>query len=156
MQPLASKASVVIDTNVVLDMWVYKNKDVEALKAALYRADVLWIATDVMRQELSRVLSYPHIHARLISAGLSPEEVMGSFDSLVGVVVVAPKSPYTCKDPDDQMFIDLAAAHKATLVSKDKCVLTMKNRLSRLGVSVVKVWTDELTPSSSPHISFSL
>ena len=38
------------------------------------------------------------------------------------------------------VFIDLAVAHGAALVSKDKAVLTMRNRLARLGVSVTKVW----------------
>ena len=151
MQPLPHlqpKASVVIDTNVALDMLVYKDKDVEGLKAALQGAVIEWIATDVMRQELSRVLMYPHINARLASAGLSTVDVMSYFDALVVLKDVAPKSPYTCKDPDDQMFIDLASTHRATLVSKDKCVLTMRNRLSRLGVGVVKIWTDELiTPT---------
>lgn len=40
----------------------------------------------------------------------------------------------TCADPDDQGFIDLAVAHRAPLLSKDRAVLTMKRRLERLGV----------------------
>jgi predicted nucleic acid-binding protein len=49
---------------------------------------------------------------------------------------VAPKAPYTCKDPDDQKFIDLAVAHQASLLSKDKAVLVMRKRLLKLGVSL--------------------
>ena len=40
----------------------------------------------------------------------------------------------TCKDPDDQKFIDLAVAHGATLLSKDRAVLALKKRLERLDV----------------------
>ena len=41
---------------------------------------------------------------------------------------------YTCKDADDQKFIDLAVQHGAALHSKDAEVLCMKKRLERCGV----------------------
>jgi predicted nucleic acid-binding protein len=47
---------------------------------------------------------------------------------------VAPKASVTCKDPDDQRFIDLAVAHRAQLLSKDKAILCMRKRLLALGV----------------------
>jgi len=53
-------------------------------------------------------------------------------------VVAAPKAPYTCKDPDDQVFIDLAVAHQATLYSKDHAVLAMRGRLAKLNTPVLK------------------
>ena len=37
------------------------------------------------------------------------------------------------------VFIDLAVAHQATLYSKDKYVLALKNRLARLGIVVVSL-----------------
>jgi predicted nucleic acid-binding protein len=40
----------------------------------------------------------------------------------------------TCSDADDQIFIDLAVAHQAVLLSKDQAVLTMRKRLLALGV----------------------
>jgi predicted nucleic acid-binding protein len=67
--------------------------------------------------------------------------VLREFDRLAQWQAVAEKAAYTCKDPDDQKFIDLAVAHSAALVSKDKAVLTMRNRLARVGVSVMKAWT---------------
>ena len=42
----------------------------------------------------------------------------------------------SCKDPDDQKFIDLALAQRATLYSKDKYVLALRNRLARLNIEV--------------------
>jgi predicted nucleic acid-binding protein len=51
-----------------------------------------------------------------------------------------------CNDADDQKFIDLAVAHQALLISKDKEVLRLKNRLARLGVAVWPVWAP---PASS-------
>ena len=41
-----------------------------------------------------------------------------------------------CRDPDDQMFIDLAVAHRAQLLSKDALVLRLARRLRPLGVVV--------------------
>jgi predicted nucleic acid-binding protein len=41
-----------------------------------------------------------------------------------------------CSDPDDQVFIDLAVAHRALLLSKDRAVLSMKKRLALRGVAV--------------------
>ena len=59
------------------------------------------------------------------------------FDALVQLVEVAPRVRYICKDADDQKFIDLAVAHQALLISKDKAVLTMARRLRTLGVETI-------------------
>jgi predicted nucleic acid-binding protein len=68
------------------------------------------------------------------------QDVLGHFDRWTNIQAVAPKAPYVCKDEDDQKFIDLAVAHQALLLSKDKQVLRLTNRLARLGVGVSKFW----------------
>jgi predicted nucleic acid-binding protein len=93
-----------------------------------------------MREELRRVLAYPQVARRLESRQLSAEAVLDAFDGRAQIAAVAPKAPYTCKDTDDQQFIDLAVAHNATLLSKDKAVLCMGKRLARLGVAVSRQW----------------
>ena len=62
------------------------------------------------------------------------KDVLAQFDRHTTIVDVPPKAPVTCADPDDQIFIDLAVAHQAILISKDKAVLTMKKRLAALHV----------------------
>ena len=47
-----------------------------------------------------------------------------------------PRVAYVCKDADDQKFIDLAAAHRAILLSKDKAVICMRKRLLTLDAHV--------------------
>ena len=101
---------------------------------------VTWLATPVMREELRRVLDYPQVLKRLASRTLTAEGVLAAFDARVQIVEVAPKAPYTCKDGDDQQFIDLAVQHRATLLSKDKAVLCMRKRLATLGVAVGRQW----------------
>jgi predicted nucleic acid-binding protein len=50
------------------------------------------------------------------------------------------KASVTCGDPDDQKFIDLAVAHRCTLVSKDHEVLRMRKRLALLDVRALPCW----------------
>lgn len=125
---------VVLDTNIVLDLWVFDNPPSQPLRALLEQRQVQWFATAHMRAELERVLGYPHIAQRLSKAGLLPSTVLEHFDTHAQLQPDAPKAPYSCKDPDDQCFIDLAVQHQARLWSKDAQVLCMKNRLARCGV----------------------
>ena len=129
--------TIVLDTNIVLDLWLYLDPTTPALLEALTSKRVDWVATQVMRDELERVLTYPHIVLRMQKGGLVAEDVLAQFDQFARVVPVADRAPYVCKDADDQKFIDLACAYSCRLVSKDKAVLTMRNRLARVGVSVV-------------------
>lgn len=82
-----------------------------------------------MRDELARVLAYPKVTPRMAFYQVSAEHVLAQFDGQAMLVDTAPKAAVTCKDPDDQKFIDLAVAHKALLLSKDKAVLCMKKGL---------------------------
>jgi putative PIN family toxin of toxin-antitoxin system len=134
---------LVLDTNIVLDTLVFRDTRTHALHAAVFdepvMPDLLWLATAPMREELARVLAYPHIAVRLAYYGLAAAQVLSQFDIRARIVPVAPKAPATCKDPDDQKFIDLAVSHGATLLSKDKAVLCMRKRLIKLGVLDVGV-----------------
>lgn len=127
---------IVLDTNVVLDLLVFDDPATPALRQALAEGSLRWIATPVMREELARVLVYPHLVDRLAYYRLSAAEVLAAFDRQVQLVEVAPRAPMVCKDPDDQKFIDLALAHGARLLSKDRAVLKLKKRLSLAGVAV--------------------
>jgi putative PIN family toxin of toxin-antitoxin system len=131
---------LVIDTNIVLDIWVYQDPATPSLLNALEEGKLQWLATEPMREELLRVLDYPHIAQRRNRDGVSAEAVLVHFDRLAKIQAIAPKAPYICKDEDDQKFIDLAAAHQALLLSKDKQVLSLTNRLARLGVAVRQKW----------------
>ncbi|MFW2357338.1 putative toxin-antitoxin system toxin component, PIN family [Hydrogenophaga sp.] len=133
--------TLVLDTNIALDLFVFQDAATEALRAAVARADGAWIVTAAMREELVRVLDYPQIARRLNAQTRPARDVLDAFDRCTRLVADAPKAAYTCKDPDDQKFIDLAAAHRATLVSKDDAVLCMAKRLARVGVQVCREWS---------------
>ncbi len=125
---------VVLDTNIVLDAFVFDDPAARALKLALASRQLQWLATKGMRDELARVLSYPKIVPRLAFYQVSAAHVLAQFDGQATLVDTAPRATAICKDPDDQQFIDLAVAHQALLLSKDKAVLCMKKRLLALDV----------------------
>jgi len=128
---------LVLDTNIVLDLWWFEDPRAEPLFTALQAGHVRWLATEAMREELERVLSYPHLTRRPRRRAQDP---LAEYDRHASPDLPATRAPYACKDPDDQKFIDLAAAHTATLLSKDAQVLTMARRLQRLGVRVTSTW----------------
>ncbi len=124
---------VILDTNIVLDTFVFNDPAAKPLLEALQSGALQWVATAPMREELERVLAYPKIVKRLAYYQLQAADVLAQFDALTQPVEVAAKAPIVCKDPDDQKFIDLAVAHKALVLSKDNAVLCMQKRLLALG-----------------------
>jgi putative PIN family toxin of toxin-antitoxin system len=126
----------VLDTNIVLDLWVFDEPQAHALRASVETGESQWLATSAMREELARVLAYPQIARRLTQRSLPADTVLGHFDRWAQLQPDAPKAEYACKDPDDQKFIDLAVAHSAALHSKDAQVLCMRKRLARCDVAL--------------------
>ena len=132
--PTHSKTNIVIDTNIVLDLLVFKDPATTPLQQALSASQLNWLATQPMRDELARVLTYPQIVTRPNFYKLLADEVLTAFYKQARIVAVAPKAGVTCSDPDDQKFIDLAVTYKAILLSKDKAVTSMTKRLLALEV----------------------
>lgn len=128
--------SVVLDTNVLLDLWLFDDPRFDGLADLLEQPQMRWLTTAEMREEFRRVLDYAHLVPKREQRGLSVDALLARFDRHACLCEPAPKAPYVCKDPDDQKFIDLAVAYQATLYSKDKYVLALKNRLARLGLEV--------------------
>lgn len=127
---------VVVDTNVALDLLIFSDPRTAPLRTLLAQGRLDWIATQVMRDELERVLAYPHIVSRMDFYRVDAAQVLAAFDAQARLVDIAPRVAYVCKDADDQKFIDLAAAHRAILLSKDKAVICMRKRLMTLDAHV--------------------
>lgn len=135
---MVPSGNVVLDTNIVLDLLVFDDPERAQLAAAIDAGALCWLATVEMRREFARVLDYPLIANRLNVLGREASEVLAAFDARARMIDGTPaRAPCVCTDPDDQMFIDLAVAHRARLVSKDRAVLSMRKRLATFGVEVV-------------------
>lgn len=131
-----SVRALVLDTNIVLDLLVFADEAIAPVRALLAAGRLRWIATQAMRSELARVLAYPQIAPRLVFYELTVEQVLARYDAAVHWVDAAPRIAVLCKDTDDQHFLDLAAAHSAILLSKDKAVVCLRKRLQVLGADV--------------------
>ncbi len=131
---------VVIDTNIALDLWVFDEPAARPLHAACACGELQFLRTAPMRNELERVLGYNAVQRRLLARCISPDAVLALSDAASQEAELAPKCSYTCLDADDQMFLDLAAAHQVPLISKDAHVLSMTKRMARLGVAVSRNW----------------
>jgi len=131
---------IVLDTNIALDLLLFADPASQPLRQLLASRQKQWVATVPMRDELARVLDYPLLAARLLKQQQTASQLLALWDAQVQLQPVALKAPYTCKDADDQKFIDLAVAHRAPLLSKDRAVLSMTKRLLTLGVVVASGW----------------
>ena len=126
---------LVLDTNVVLDLYHWANTDAVPIMAALEAGQIECFADERTLDELQRVLTYPQLK-------MTPEMMVERYlrySSLVQVVPAgeAPHLP-RCKDRDDQKFLELAARCGANiLVSKDKALLKLRGRTT-LGFQIMK------------------
>ena len=71
---------LVLDTNVVLDLFVYEDPATVGLRKALADPQVRWLATPVMREELRRVLGYPQLVRRMDARALSAQTVLAELE----------------------------------------------------------------------------
>lgn len=127
---------IVLDTNIVLDLFVFDDPGVRELRRYIDTGVLRWLASSAMREELQRVLGYPKIVQRLADAGVQAQSVLNTFDRHARLVEPAARAGPLCADADDQHFIDLAVMHRALLCSKDRAITSLRRSLQALGVRV--------------------
>ncbi len=130
-------AAAVLDTNAVLDWLVFGDAGVQSLAGAIESGAVRWLVCPEMRDELQHVLVRPSL------ARWNPdcERTLHLFDRFgeMGSKPTAAVTLPACSDPDDQVFLDLAAAgHAQWLVTRDRALLRLAKAARRHGVSIVR------------------
>jgi len=124
---------VVLDTNVILDCWVFDDPGARSLKAAL--ADKLAVA--VRSAETDAELDDVLARSRFGLAAAARRALLDQWQALATRVEVATAAPIRCADPDDQKFLDLALASGAhALFTKDKALLATATHAQRHGLIV--------------------
>jgi putative PIN family toxin of toxin-antitoxin system len=125
--------AVVLDTNAVLDWLVFRDARMGPLAQAIEAGRLRWLGSLRMRDELAHVLGramfepWPH----------DPEQVLTFFSSLVQTCAEPPACALICRDEDDQVFIDLALAQRASwLFTRDKALLRLA-RQARLRGTII-------------------
>jgi putative PIN family toxin of toxin-antitoxin system len=126
----ALQKPIVIDTNVCLDLFVFRDPRWAGLLAALESGAVDAVTRADCRDEYLHVLHYPHLP---LDEGTRPDAA-ARFDALIRVV--APDSRAirlpVCTDRDDQKFLEIARdAGAAILVTKDKALLKLGKKTAR-------------------------
>jgi putative PIN family toxin of toxin-antitoxin system len=128
---------VVLDTNVCLDLFVFRDPRWHKLLAALREGSVHAVTRADCRREWQIVLGYAHL--KLDEA--ARERCAADFDTLIRLLPDAELTPLEevrlplCRDPDDQKFLELARDAQAhILITKDKALLKLAKKTARSGL----------------------
>ena len=136
--PNPAPARIVIDTNVCLDLFVFKDPRWAELLAALESGAVEAVTRADCRDEYNIVLHYAHLPLDEASRPLAAAR----FDALIKVVAPAESGIRlpVCTDKDDQKFLEVARdAGAEVLITKDKALLKLARRLAKAGMFKVVV-----------------
>ena len=124
---------IVIDTNVCLDLFVFKDPRWNTLLADIESGALEVVTRFDCRDEYHVVLHYPHLPLDEASRPLSAAR----FDMLIKVVAPAPKLVRlpVCSDKDDQKFLEVARDASADiLITKDKALLKLARKTAQAGL----------------------
>lgn len=137
---VATVPLAVLDTNVVLDLWLFHDPRVAALHAALTSGSLSVLVTAPMLAELSDVLARPFA----VGWPAAPAQTLAALSQCSRLVdspsSSGPPSP-RCRDPDDQMFIDLAWYWPVQwLFSRDRAVLNLARPARTRALRIVTPW----------------
>lgn len=118
---------LVLDTNVWLDLVVFNDPGVRAIRTAVDEGRAEIFIDAACEAELERVLTYEFGKHRI------PADAAAQCRSLckrIGAVLSEPERARLprCTDPEDQKFIEAAIAAQAdVLVTKDRSLLGMRH-----------------------------
>lgn len=126
---------VILDTNALLDWRVFKDPAAQPIADAILSGQMRWIACPSMEQEWHQVWPRSYLKAWLPD----PMLTLTVFQH-AEFVDEPPRGPYRCKDPDDQVFIDLALHVGASwLFSKDAALLKIARRARPHGLQIMSL-----------------
>lgn len=132
MTPLHPRA--VIDTNVLLDFWVFDDPAARPLRAALESGRINALRSGDCVDELAQVI----MREKFTLATEARFDILREWDRLATPVARVFAAPVACSDPHDQKFLDLAYTARADwLVTKDKALLKLARRARRDGLLIV-------------------
>ncbi len=141
MIPKASpvfRPRIVLDTNVCLDLFMFRDPRWQALLEALTDQQVEALTREDCRREFELVLAYEKMK---LSAD-AQAAILAEFDQRIALYAGSPEAVASaaapplpvCKDGDDQKFLELALACDAdALITKDKALLKLARKTARNG-----------------------
>lgn len=130
---------LVLDTNVCLDLFFFRDPRWLALLEALQSGAARAITRDDCRAEWQIVLTYP----QLALQDEDRQRCIVEFDNLIHCVAkpeMAIRRPLLpiCSDGDDQKFLELAFDAKVdALITKDKALLKLSRKAAKHGLFAI-------------------
>lgn len=125
---------VVVDTNVLLALWLFRDPVVDPLRAALASGDVEAFRSRETDAEFTEVLARPGLFEVLEERQAA---LLGQWQACSALADVAGAAPLTCRDPLDQKFLDLAFSVAAGwLVTRDRDLLKLARKARRHGLVI--------------------
>ena len=121
---------VVLDTNILLDIFVFNDERAINLKQAIMDGSIPAVASQKTLLEFADVISRPLF--KLDEA--TQAAILNLWQSLAQQHDDSnlATAPWKCQDPDDQIFLDLAYQLKpAIIISKDNALLHLASRAAQ-------------------------
>jgi len=129
------KPRLVLDTNVILDLLVFQDPATELIQMMLDAKLVEAVRTEASMLELMDVIQRPNFKLSKEQQQIILKQWESSSRLLDNSAIES--APFTCRDPDDQVFIDMAFSIRPALVlSKDLRVLELGAIAQRHGVDI--------------------
>lgn len=139
---------VVLDTNVLLDLYVYQDPRTLPLKNAIEGDQLdLFTCTQAMA-ELADVLA----RDKFKLAPDRQQDILKDWSQRSRLIADAEiaRAPWRCKDRADQVFLDMAWTYRpCVLLSKDLQVLKFAKRAAKEGVRIASAFHEELLSAYS-------
>ena len=142
-----TKPRLVLDTNVILDLLVFKDPSAEPLRLMLDAKTVDAVRSEASMLELIDVIQRPIFK-------LSKQEqdmILQAWESATRLLenTAIESAPFICRDLDDQIFLDMAySIRPAVLFSKDLRVLELRVSAKGHGVEITNQYDYLQAPSS--------
>ena len=122
---------LVLDTNVCLDLFVFRDPRWNGLLHSLRHGQVEAVTREDCHMEWLIVLDYPHLPVKEVDK----PAIRAEFDSLIACLSNVAVNTFglpLCSDPDDQKFLELALQADANvLITKDKALLKLAKKTAR-------------------------
>ena len=135
--------TVIFDTNVLLDLFVFNDFRALHLKQALLEKQIDAVSHPKTLEEFADVIARP-LFCLDKSSQASIYEEWHSLSRILNESELI-KAPWQCQDPDDQVFLDLAYTNRpCTLISKDNEVLKFASRAAKEQILITSDYTQTL------------
>jgi putative PIN family toxin of toxin-antitoxin system len=129
--------TVVVDTNVWLDLFLFEDAAAAALAAALAGGHVRAVRNQAIDTELRDILARPLLVARCAPEAL--RERLEKWLLATTCLEAVEAAPWQCRDPQDQKFLDLAYIAKASyLFTKDRALLDVDRKSRHAGLRILE------------------